>query len=209
MRIAGGTVSSFDSYKDTQQALASWDGLSNVELHLGEPGRLSCSSGAEAIRVEESFAERWACKERERSLESFPAKMVTCGLNLLPESAAPFFTFDQAARPVPIWEVFGVSADWSPALRERLTRYRMIGADGAGNLICLEQVTGQVVLLDHEDRFRTGQFVNSGIDQLTECLLVFMAEQDPDRLRKPIAQIDPAALAERSFWWHEAHCLGS
>jgi hypothetical protein len=189
-------------------APASWDGLGNVELHLSEPGRLSCSSGEGAIRLEESFAERWARKERECGFESCPAKMITCGLGLLPDSAAPFVTFDRAARPVPIWEVFGATADWSPADRERLARYRMIGADGAGNPICLEQATGQVVLLDHEDRFRTVQFVNSGIRQLAECLLAFMGEQDPDRLRKAIAQIDPAALGERGFWWHEAHSLG-
>ena len=86
----------------------------------------------------------------------------------------PFLPFDLAALPVPIWEMFGSSADWSPADRDRLAPYLMIGSDGAGNPICLEQVTGQVILLDHEDRFRTVQFVNSGIHQLAECLLAFM-----------------------------------
>ena len=83
----------------------------------------------------------------------------------------------------------------------------MIGSDGAGNPICLESTTGAVVLLDHEDWFRTRQFVNSNVHQLAECLLAYMGEHDPDRFRSALRRVDPAALAEKSFWWHEAACL--
>ena len=85
----------------------------------------------------------------------------------------------------------------------------MIGSDGAGNPICVEQGTGAVVLLDHEDRFLTRQFVNSGVSQLAECLLAYMGERDPERFRGVVRAIDPAALAERSFWWHEAAGLSA
>jgi hypothetical protein len=85
----------------------------------------------------------------------------------------------------------------------------MIGADGAGNPICLEQSTGTVVLLDHEDHFRTRQFVNSSVRQLAECLLAFMGEQEPERFRSAVRAIDPAALAEQSFWSCAAAGLGA
>jgi hypothetical protein len=130
--------------------------------------------------------------------------MVACGPDLLPAEAAPCLTFDRATRPVPLWEVFGSPAQWSAAERERLAPYRVIGSDGAGNPICVEQDTGAVVLLDHEDRFLTRQFVNSGVRHLAECLLAYLGERQPDRFRVAVQAIDPEALAERSFWWHEA-----
>jgi len=83
----------------------------------------------------------------------------------------------------------------------------MIGSDGSGNPICVEQTSGVVVLLDHEDWFRTRQFVNSSVRQLGECLLVYMGEQQQDRFRSAVWGMDATALAEGSFWWHEAACL--
>jgi hypothetical protein len=85
----------------------------------------------------------------------------------------------------------------------------MIGSDGAGNPICVEQGTGEIMLLDHEDWFRTRQFVNTSVRQLGECLLAYMGEQEPERFRQAVRRIDPAALAKGSFWWHEAECLGA
>ena len=89
----------------------------------------------------------------------------------------------------------------------------MIGSDGAGNPICIEQGSGAIVLLDHEDLFRTRQFINSGVSHLAECLLAYMGaymgETDADRFRSAVRAIDPPALAEGSFWWHEAGCLES
>jgi hypothetical protein len=156
----------------------------------------------------ESFAERWSRKERECAFEAVASEMVACGSDVLPVEAAPFLTFDCGAQPVLIWEVFGIPSQWSGAERERLAPYQMIGSDGAGNPICVERGTGAVVLLDHEDRFCTRQFVNSSVRQLAECLLAYMGERDPERFRSAVRAIDPAALAERSFWWHEAAGLG-
>jgi hypothetical protein len=159
--------------------------------------------------MEESFASRWSRKWAACGFEDIGTEMLACGPDVLPDAAAPFLTFDRASRPAPIWEVFGVRAQWSGAERERLSPYRTIGSDGAGNPICIEQGTGSVVLLDHEDRFRTRQFVNSGVRQLAECLLAFLGEQDPERFRAAVRAIDPAALAEGSFWQHEAAGLGT
>lgn len=155
----------------------------------------------------ESFAERWNRKERDCGFEAIATEMITCGPDLLPAEAAPCLSFDQAAQPALIWEIFGIPSHWPAAERERMSPYRVIGFDGAGNPICVEHGTGSVVMLDHEDRFRTREFVNSSVGQLAECLLAYMGERDPEQLRAAVRAIDPAALVERSFWWHEAASL--
>ena len=158
--------------------------------------------------MSESFADRWAHKESELELQAIAAKMVACGSSVLPDSAAPCVTFDKASRPAPIWEVFGSPADWSSADRERLAQYRMIGSDGAGNPICVEQTTGSVIVLNHEDGFRSRQFVNSSVPQLAECLLAYMGELGAERFRLAVAQLDAAAIEEGAFWFCEANNLG-
>ena len=155
----------------------------------------------------DSYAERWRSKELALGFDDTGIEMTACGEWVLPSAAAPFLSFDKATRPRPIWEVFGIPAQWSAEERERLAPYRMIGSDGAGNPICVG-ADGAVWLLDHEDRFRTRQFVNSGVGQLAECLLAYFGERDPERFRTAVVKIDPPALAERAFWWHEAAVLG-
>lgn len=157
----------------------------------------------------ESFADRWARKEHECGLDTIAATMVPCGDDVLPDSTAPRLTFRQAARPVPVWEAYADSADWTQLDRELLAAYRVIGSDGSGNPICVDERSGAVVVLDPDYRFRAMQFVNSSVRQLGECLLAYMGEQDGGRLRAAIESIDPAALAERSFWWQEVRNLGA
>lgn len=157
----------------------------------------------------DSFADRWNLKWAACGFEDIGTELVPCGDAVVPDAAAPFLSFGRADRPAPIWDVFGVPDRWPPAERERLAAFRVIGYDGAGNPLCIEQPGGAVVLLDHEDRFRTRQFVNGSVGQLAECLLAFMGEQDMDRFRAAVQTIDPPALAERSFWWHEAAGTGS
>ena len=175
----------------------------------GSPRRLSGVFGDGGRVLAESFADRWTRREHECGIDAIAAKMVACGSDLLPDSAAPFLAFKEAERPIPVWEAYGSASGWSPADCERLAAYRMVGSDGAGNPVCVEQGAGEVVLLDHEDGFRTRQFVNSSVSQLAECLLAFMGERDPERFRSAVRAIDPAALAERSFWWQEAAGLGA
>jgi hypothetical protein len=159
--------------------------------------------------VDEPFADRWNRKWVACGFEDIGTSLVPCGDAALPTEAAPCLSFDRAARPVPLWEVWGIPEHWPPAERERVAPYRQIGSDGAGNPICVEQPGGAVVLLDHEDRFRTRQFVNSGVRQLAECLLAYTGERDTERFRAAVQAVDPAAMAERSFWWHAAAALGS
>ena len=156
-----------------------------------------------------SFSERWAAKEREHGLESIAAQMVTIGEHVLPDSAAPCVSFKEAAHPKPIYDVFASPSDWSLDDRQRLMPFPMIGSDGAGNPICLDMNTGEIVLLDHEDWFHTKMFVNSSVQQLAECLLAYNCENDRDRFLGFVAKVDPRAIQEHSFWWHESADLGS
>jgi len=154
-----------------------------------------------------SFAQRWRRKERRCGLAAIRSGMIACGVDSLPDSAAPMLTFKEAVRPTPISEVYG--SGWSTADRKRLSSFRMIGSDGAGNPICLELDTKVVVLLDHEDWFRTRTFVNSSVRQLAECLLAYMGAHSPMRFRSAVRRIDPPAASEGAFWWIEAECLNS
>ena len=156
----------------------------------------------------ESFDVRW---DRKWSACGFPdigIQFVACGGDVLPDSAAPSLDFARAAAPAPIWEVYGRGSHWSHAERERLAAYRVIGSDGAGNPICVDRDSGAVVLLDHEDGFRTRQFVNGTVAQLAESLLAYMGERDPEQFRSAVNRIDLDALAEGAFWWHEATGVG-
>jgi hypothetical protein len=154
--------------------------------------------------VDEAFAERWARKEREHGLDVMASGMVACDAWVLPRDPGLCLTFKEAARPPRIWEVYGHPSDWSDADRVRLSPYRMIGSDGADNPLCVEDDTGAVWLLDHEDGFRSREFVNSGIPQLAECMLAYLGEDNPERFRKAVRSIDPPAMVEGSFWSCEA-----
>jgi hypothetical protein len=153
------------------------------------------------------FPDRWHRKESQRG---FPkTELVQCGGWLLPREAAPGITFDGATLPQPVWKWFGIADQWSSADRQRLDAHLVIGFDGAGNPLCIERRTGAIWLLDHEDRFHTRQFVNTGVPQLAECLLAYMGEGDAQRFRQAVNGIDPAALADGSFWSCEAGLIES
>src|SRR6188508_743519 len=136
--------------------------------------------------MSESFTERWRRKERELGFDEFPATLIPSSEWVLPSEAAPCLTFDRTTGPLPLWEVFGPRTSWSAEDRERLVNYRVIGSDGAGNPICLTSDVNEVWLLDHEDGFRTRQFINTGVPQLAECLLAYMGEQDSQRFRAAV-----------------------
>ena len=70
-----------------------------------------------------SFAERWVSKERECGLEGVAARMIPIANTFLPDSAAPCLSFDYAAAPAPIYEVFGAPSDWTASDRARLLPY--------------------------------------------------------------------------------------
>jgi hypothetical protein len=153
----------------------------------------------------ESFAERWAKKERDCGLVEIAARMVPFGKQVLPDSTAPYLSFETARHPKPIFHAYGSESDWSDADRQRLAAFQVIGSDGAGNAICVDARNGAVVLLDHEDGFRTSQFINSSAGQLAECLLAYMGERNAEVFKSAVRSIDSAAITDGSFWWYEAN----
>jgi len=126
----------------------------------------------------------------------------------LPKSAAPFLSFEDVAKGLlRIWQVYGTATPqfWKDEDRRRLQSFCIIGSDGVGNPICLdEQNNGRVVLLDHEDNFRTITFMNSGIPELAECLLAFRDTPNQAQLIEELQRIDPTCMSEGCFWQVEA-----
>jgi HEAT repeat protein len=131
----------------------------------------------------------------------------------LPGSAAPFLSVTAPKSG----ELPTVADQWKRS--EEFRRYRIIGGDGSGNPLALdEERNGEVVCLDHDDRFaRT--FVNTTVRHLAASLLVYRdliatagedARKDgilPAKSRKQLHQqlkkIDPAAMKPGGFWPEE------
>jgi hypothetical protein len=126
----------------------------------------------------------------------------------LPKSAAPYLSFEDLAKGLPrIWQVYGTTTPqfWKDEDRQRLRSFCIVGSDGAGNPICLdERDSGRVVVLDHEDNFRTITFMNSGVPELAECLLAFREAGNQAGLGEELQRIDPACTREGCFWPIEA-----
>lgn len=172
------------------------------------------------------FAARWGkddvplvrfpkkAMERLSLSEDDKAFLVQAGL---PEDAAPFLTFEAPeSGPLPT-----VAEQWDQP--KAFASYRLIGSDGSGNPIALdENSNGEVVLLDHENKFAR-VLMNKSIRQLGETLLAyrklvsdsqeefgedaFLDGQTSEAARKELKQelmrIDPAALATGCFWHGE------
>lgn len=139
----------------------------------------------------------------------------------LPTDAAPFVSFDApTSGELPtLADQYGLSAEFR--------RYRIIGSDGSGNPIALdEQSQGEVVCLDHESRFAS-TLMNTSIRQMAESLLAFRklvndthAEFGPDafldgkvslaarkNLSEKLTEIDPDAVKPGTFWFGELQIL--
>jgi hypothetical protein len=139
----------------------------------------------------------------------------------LPAEAAPFLTFDAPQSA----DLPTVAKQWGVA--DEFRRYRVIGSDGSGNPIALdEQSEGEVVRLDHENRFSRA-LMNRSVRQMAESLLAYrqlvedtQAEFGPDafldgkasaaarnKLREELTKIDSAAVTPGCFWHGELQIL--
>jgi hypothetical protein len=84
----------------------------------------------------------------------------------------------------------------------------MLGSDGSGNPICVDERDAKIVLLDHELLFdakalmRRIMLVNSGVEHLAESLLLFNT-MAPESSLAAICRIDPPAGEPRTFWFSE------
>jgi len=148
----------------------------------------------------------------------------------LPESCAPFLTFEEVGRGAPrLWDVYS-PGQWTPEQKTRVANYLMIGGDGGGEAICLdESANGAVVLVLSETLFSKPSFwsrrspimvehINASVPQLAESLLcyaLFMQKvlqlgysaisdilpSEPCRhLEAELRAIDETAFAKGSFW---------
>lgn len=152
-----------------------------------------------------SKAEAWMLEDKPISAE-VKQFLIQAGL---PRSAAPFLTFEHVEEGLPpIWNMWGSIEGWSEKDILRLQRYYLIGQDGGGNAVCIDtENKGYVVLLDHEDNFRTSQFVNSSVFHLAECLLSYRDRMNDrmntEQVKKEFERIDADAIGEGNFWSYE------
>lgn len=139
----------------------------------------------------------------------------------LPEDAAPFLSFGmkRSGQLATLCEVYRQP--------DSFRRYRLMGSDSVGNPIALDEgSTGEVVVLDHENRFAPMP-MNSSVRQLAESLLAYrklvadtQAEFGPDafldgktsaagraELRRTLETIDAAAMRPGCFWYGEVEAL--
>ena len=180
----------------------------------------------------EEFADKWgttlaalvpfpkAAIERVALSKEDRAFLTAAGL---PESAAPFLSFEspQSDELPSVARTWGLAADFE--------RYLLIGTDGSGNPIALDEAKGgEVVVLDHENSF-SRTLMNTSVRQLAESLLAFrrlveetQAEFGPDafldgktaatgrdQLRQALTTIDPPAMQPGCFWPEQLDMLAA
>lgn len=165
----------------------------------------------------DTFASRWTEKKRQLELDDYIEEpMMRFDGNLpgldsdsrkllresgLPKSAPLFLNFEQTSTMPRIYAVFNCS--WSKEMKALLEPYRMIGSDGEGSPICVDEISGEVWLFDHEAKFLARQFMNSSIAQLAECLLSYDYDKEndcPTANQDVVRNIDARALEGTAFW---------
>lgn len=114
-----------------------------------------------------------------------------------PEDAAPFLSFgdkqDKALKKLPSAFSF---------LGSQFDRYRLLGRNGSGDFVCIDESDGSIVYLDHDSNMKR-VFINSSLPLFAESLCL-MAEALHSGFTidftGALASIDPAAVGEGSMW---------
>ena len=95
----------------------------------------------------------------------------------LPAQCSCGFRFDFSENLRRVSDVYGWGEKSEPEAYPRLHRYIYLGFDGGNSPICLDSKDGKyVVSLDYAaftDPSLSGSFINSGVAQLAECILIF------------------------------------
>jgi hypothetical protein len=117
----------------------------------------------------------------------------------LPKSCAPFLTFDAVGKGLPkldsLWRLDGVAGFDT----DFLSRYHVLGSDGAGNPLCIDtEEHGKIFMVDHDNAFRSRRLVASSVPQLAEALLIIHT-QPREQFVALFKEIDPDACAPDSF----------
>jgi hypothetical protein len=137
----------------------------------------------------------------------------------LPEAAAPFLGFEVSESLPTLAEAYRQPSEFAI--------YRLIGSDGSGNPIALdENHDGEVVYLDHENGFAR-VLINRSVRQLCASLLAYRklvrvtqmrfgqdafldgkaSPSDRKELRRELMRIDEAAIQPGCFWHDELENL--
>jgi hypothetical protein len=114
-----------------------------------------------------------------------------------PEDAAPFLSFaekpDKVLKKLP--SVFSF-------LGSEFDRYRLLGSNGSGDFVCIDDSDGSIVYLNHDSDMKR-VFINSSLSLFAESLCL-MAEALQSGctidFTGALASIDPAAVGEGSMW---------
>ena len=119
--------------------------------------------------------------------------LAECGL---PIDAAPFLSF-------------GLSADRVLMPLDDFPDSVVIGHNGSGDMICIDQAAvGAVVYYNHDNHMQR-VFMNSSILQFAECLCLFsefMRTKDAETFARHVELVDSPALAGGAFWPNEVRC---
>ena len=89
-----------------------------------------------------------------------------------PEDAAPFLNFGWRSHKGKFYNIAELYPEYTDINSAK--NYWIIGSDGAGNPICFDvSQNDRIVLLDHEQRFEVICVMNSNIEELAACLLLY------------------------------------
>ncbi len=179
----------------------------------------------------DAFRDQW-CDDEDEELILFTEEALA-GISLpedsreflisagLPDSAAPFLDF----RAPDVGQLPNVAESWQQGAEFR--RYRIIGSNGSGDPVCIDEAeNGQVVYLNHDFNFKR-VFINSSIPTLAESLLMYRkcirdvqerngedAWLDGDipaeileSINEELKRIDPAGIQSECFWSFELEQL--
>jgi hypothetical protein len=117
----------------------------------------------------------------------------------LPGSCSPFLSFEAVGRgPLPLLQYYGAH-QFRSSDSSRLASFYVLGSDSAGNPLCLDTACdGEIVMLDHEDRFQTRTFVASSVASLAQALLVIHTTPPADFISH-LERFDPRAAEPSAF----------
>jgi len=117
-----------------------------------------------------------------------------------PEDAAPFLSFhekpDKILKKLP--SVFSF-------LGREFERYRLLGSNGSGDFVCIDESDGSIIYLNHDAKMKR-VFMNSSLPQFAEsrCLMAESLQSDfTIDFIGALSCIDPAAIEDGAMWPEE------
>lgn len=114
-----------------------------------------------------------------------------------PEEAAPFLSFAEKEDKI----LRRLSSAFS-FLSKDFDRYRLLGSNGSGDFICIDEDNGSIVYLNHDAEMKR-VFINSSLLQFAESLCLMAEAMQSDYtidFHDELSRIDPASTASDAMW---------